>query len=51
VSEAYEVSVSYIRADIAKKKLRPKYLGRKPLIGIDQADRWLDSLRDERPGA
>ncbi len=22
------------------KKLRPKYLGRKPLIGIEEADRW-----------
>jgi hypothetical protein len=51
MSEAYEVSVSYIRADIAEKKLRPRYLGRKPLIGIDEADRWFDSLPDERPGA
>jgi hypothetical protein len=50
MSEAYEVSVSYVRADIAAGKLRPKYLGRKPLIGIDEADRWFDSLPDERPG-
>lgn len=50
MSDAYEVSVSYIRADIAEKKLRPKYLGRKPLIGIEEADRWFASLPDERPG-
>jgi hypothetical protein len=51
MAEAYEVSVSYLRQDISKGNLRPKYLGRKPLIGIDEADRWFDSLPDERPGA
>lgn len=50
MSESYETSVSYLRADIAAGKLRPKYLGRKPLIGIDEADRWFASLPDERPG-
>jgi hypothetical protein len=50
MSDAYEVSVSYIRNDIATGKLFPKYLGRKPLIGITEADRWFDSLPDERPG-
>lgn len=48
MSEAYEVSVSYLRADIAAGKLRPKYLGRKPLIGIEEADRWFAALSDER---
>lgn len=50
MSESYETSVSYLRADIAAGKLRPKYLGRKPLIGIEEADRWFASLPDERPG-
>lgn len=50
MSEAFEVSVSAIRNDIADKKLSPKYYGRKPLIGIKEADRWFDSLPDERPG-
>lgn len=50
MSESYETSVSYLRADIAAGKLRPKYLGRKPLIGIEEADRWFANLPDERPG-
>lgn len=50
MSEAYEVSISYLRNEIATGKLRPKYLGRKPLIGIEEADRWFASLPDERPG-
>ncbi|TDW50451.1 hypothetical protein EDF52_10312 [Curtobacterium sp. PhB42] len=49
MSEAYEVSVSYIRNDIATGRLRPQYLGRKPLIGIDEAQRWFAALPPERP--
>lgn len=49
MSEAYEVSVSYLRSDIAEGRLRPKYLGRKPLIGIDEAQRWFASLSNEKP--
>lgn len=49
MSEAYEVSVSYLRNDIATGKLRPRYLGRKPLISATEADRWFMGLADERP--
>lgn len=49
MSEAYEVSVSYIRNDIATGRLRPHYLGRKPLIGIAEAERWFAALPVERP--
>jgi hypothetical protein len=49
MSDAYEVSVSYLRDDIARGKLRPKYLGRKPSIGIEEARRWFASLGDDRP--
>ncbi|WP_132048702.1 hypothetical protein [Curtobacterium sp. PhB136] len=49
MSEAYEVSVSYLRDDIARGKLHPKYLGRKPLVGIEEARRWFASLADDRP--
>jgi hypothetical protein len=50
MSEAYEVSVSALRNEIAERKLRPKYYGRKPLIHINEADRWFESLGDERTG-
>lgn len=49
MSEAYEVSVSYLRDDIATGKLRPRYLGRKPLISRTEAERWFTALPDERP--
>jgi len=51
MSKAYEVSVSYLRNEIAIGKLRPKYLGRKPLIGIEEADRWFAALPCDRPTA
>ncbi|QZQ54814.1 hypothetical protein KZI27_16250 [Curtobacterium sp. TC1] len=49
MSEAYEVSVSYIRNDIAAGRLRPQYLRRKPLIGVAEAERWFEALASERP--
>ena len=49
MSEAYDISVSYLRAEIADRKQRPRHLGRKPLIGIDEAERWFASLPDEKP--
>lgn len=49
MSDAYEVSVSYLRDDIATGKLRPKYLGRKPLISVAEAERWFAALPDDRP--
>lgn len=49
MSEAYEVSVSYIRNDIATGRLQPQYLGRKPLIGVAEAERWFAVLASERP--
>lgn len=51
MSEAYEVSVSYLRDDIATGKLRPRYLGRKPLISIAEAERWFAALPADRPSA
>ncbi|QQD76925.1 hypothetical protein I8920_03970 [Curtobacterium sp. YC1] len=51
MSDAYEVSVSYLRDDIATGKLRPKYLGRKPLISVAEAERWFAALPDDRPTA
>lgn len=49
MSDAYEVSVSYIRNDIANGQLRPQYLGRKPLVGVEEARRWFAALPSERP--
>jgi hypothetical protein len=49
MSEAYEVCLSYLRADIADGKLRPRYLGRKPLTGVDEADRWFVSSPMKNP--
>lgn len=51
MSDAYEVSVSYLRSDIATGRLRPKYLGRKPLISVEEAERWFSALPDDRPAA
>lgn len=51
MSDAYEVSVSYLRDDIATGKLRPRYLGRKPLISVAEAERWFMALPDDRPTA
>lgn len=48
MSEAYEVSVSYLRDDIATGKLRPRYLGRKPLISRAEAERWFGALPEDR---
>ena len=49
LAEAVDLSVASIREAIDKGDLIPVYPNRKPLIPIDEAKRWLDSLPQESP--
>ena len=50
IAEAVGLSVSSIRDAITTGELRPKYPNRKPIIPIAEAQRWIESLSDEKPG-
>jgi hypothetical protein len=49
LAEAVDLSVSSIRDAIARDELKPKYPNRKPIIPVAEAQRWIDSLSDEKP--
>lgn len=49
LADAVSLSVTSIRDAIDRGDLKPKYPNRKPIIPAVEAQRWLDSLADEKP--
>lgn len=49
LADAVSLSVTSIRDAIDKGDLKPKYPNRKPIIPAAEAQRWLDSMSDEKP--
>lgn len=46
---ATDLSVDSIQKAIKNSELIPSYFGSKPLIPVDEARRWLESLPNEKP--
>lgn len=46
---ATDLSVDSIQKAIKRSELVPSYFGSKPLIPVEEARRWLQSLPNEKP--
>lgn len=49
LADATHLSYETIRLAIQNNELAPKYSGRKAVIPVEEARRWLASLPDEKP--
>lgn len=47
LAAAADVSVMTINRAMRANKLSPRYIGRKPIIPVEEARRWLNSLPEE----
>ena len=49
LAEVYDLSPDSITKAIKNGDLAPRYFGTKPLIAVEEADRWFATLPEEKP--